>query len=171
MRQLDLENDQIHVSLISFNEEAEVRLPFSTRSEAEDVLYALDKLGEAYVGGKTNTAKGLSLARNVLFTSNGGDRADVANYVIVVTDGLPNVEREKMIPEAINAKIEGIHVVLVTIGSGLNSGRNYLNLHSLASEPYPANIFNVEDFTSLEMVVPNVAGAVCNSTYLKLCPC
>ena len=61
----------------------------------------------------------IRLARNELF--NGlGDRRDVPNYAVLITDGLPNQDTEHMIPEAINAKIDGIHVVLVTIGSGLN---------------------------------------------------
>ena len=73
-----------------------------------------------------------------------------------------------MIPEAINAKIDGIHIVLVTIGSGLNRGRNYLNLHGVASEPFSNNIFNVEDFNELNRVVGPVAGALCNSEYWRI---
>ena len=43
----------------------------------------------------------------VLFT--GGDRPNVPDTLIIVTDGLPNQEVDRTIPEAINAQIDGKH--------------------------------------------------------------
>jgi collagen type VI alpha len=160
VRQMDLTNGQIRVSIAYFSDDPVLQLPFSSVSATEDVLYAVDRM--TFVGGKTNMAKALELIRNQVFIAANGDRPDVPNYVVFLTDGVPNVEVERTIPEAINAHIDGIHIVLVTVGPGLTTGRNYLRLHAIASEPYAENIFNVRDFPELDRIIPGIAGSLCN---------
>ena len=46
----------------------------------------------------------------ILGSVTGGDRPNVPDTLIIVTDGLPNQEVDRTIPEAINAQIDGTHL-------------------------------------------------------------
>ena len=165
VKQFDIGQDKVRISLVYYQEESHVLLPFSASTELEDILFYLDKLDQRSIGGKTNTFNGLFTLRDTVFNHD-GDRPDVRNYVILLTDGPPNMEVESTIPEAIRNQIEGTHFTLVLIGNGLVNGRNYLLLHGIASEPYAANIFNVPVFSDLNRLVPEVTLSLCDGKYV-----
>ena len=154
--------DKVRVSISYFNEAATVRLPFSRATTMEDVMYELDILDSSYIGGKTSIYRGLRAIRNDVFQERHGDRPDVPNYLILVTDGPPNMDVNGTITEAINNQIDGNHVILVLIGADLLKGRNYLSLYSIASEPYASNIIAAPDFKELLNKVPEVVNSLCN---------
>ena len=130
------------------------------QSNIEDVSYAADTI--PYLGGRTNTAEAIKVTRKQIFSGKDGDRILVPNFAILVTDGLPNVDAANLSSEAIAAKIAGIHIILVAVGDGLSTGRNYLKLQSIPSDPVADNFFNVLSFNDLEKLVPDVASAMCN---------
>ena len=66
--------------------------------------------GAKYDGGTTNTADGLLYAYQQQFTSNNGDRQNVQNIIIIITDGRSNVNPERTIPNAQAAKDRGITI-------------------------------------------------------------
>ncbi len=70
-----------------------------------------------FVGGRTFTADGLNMLRTVLFTSANGDRLDVPNIGIVITDGQSNINPKQTLPEAVNCRLNGIHLMVVAIGN------------------------------------------------------
>lgn len=51
-----------------------------------------------------------------IFRADQGDRQNVPNYLIIITDGNSNIRREETLTQAIAARIEGIHIVTVAIG-------------------------------------------------------
>jgi hypothetical protein len=57
-------------------------------SNHQSITEAIDTL--QYVHGTTNTAAALRFLRESAFTTANGDRADVPNYAIVLTDGGSN---------------------------------------------------------------------------------
>ena len=50
------------------------------------------------------------MLRESMFVSSSGDRETVPNFAIVITDGNSNINPEKTIPEAIQARIAGKHL-------------------------------------------------------------
>ena len=52
-----------------FHDEAHIQMPLTRFTSPEDVYYALETMNPP--GGKTNTAKGLKLARNEIFNTRG----------------------------------------------------------------------------------------------------
>ncbi len=54
--------------------------------------------------GRTNTAEALLYLRSEMFTPFNGDRLDVPNYAVVITDGESNINEERTLPEAIEAR-------------------------------------------------------------------
>ena len=157
--EFNMNADRIHLGVMYFSDDATVWFNLK-KTDVEDFNYAMDQL--PYIGGKTNTANALSTMRKIVFDSQNGDRPDVPNYCILITDGIPNLSVDSTVQEAIQARIDGTHIVVVTVGKGLNQGRSYLNLHGIASEPVAQNFFNVPSFTMLKDLVPGVASALCN---------
>ena len=56
----------------------------ANRAEANGVI---DRMARSYEGGNTNTSGGLSVAEQDIFSPGGGDRQDVQNIIVLLTDG------------------------------------------------------------------------------------
>jgi collagen type VI alpha len=163
-QQFKLDGDRVRLGVMYFSDNATVWYKLQ-QTVIEDFSYSMDNM--PYVGGKTNTANALGSMRKDVFSAIDGDRPNVPNYCIMITDGIPNVRVNATVQEAIQARIDGTHIIVVTVGKGLDTGRNYLNLHGIASEPVPSNFFNVDSFKKMGELVPLVSGALCNGE--KLC--
>ena len=48
-----------------------------------------------------------------MFTEPNGDQSDAPNYGIVLTDGEATVNKDRTLPEAIQARVAGIHLIVV----------------------------------------------------------
>ena len=59
----------------------------------------------------------LWLMRQQLFSSSHGDRLFVPNFAVVVTDGIGNMNADSTVLQAVNAKIDGTHIILITVGT------------------------------------------------------
>jgi len=67
-----------------------------------------------FTGGRTNIADALRLLRTQAFTAANGDREfDVPNYAFLITDGEATVNQNMTLPEAIETRIAGIHIVAI----------------------------------------------------------
>ena len=141
-------------------------MPLRTAEDVEDIMFGIDTL--PYTGGQTNIADALMKLRTMMFTGQNGDRAEVPDYAIIFTDGVPNLATDRTIQEAVRAHIRGIHVVVVTVGKGLTQGRAYLHLQAIATDPVPANYFNVHKYSDLNSLLPGVSGAICNGRLMSL---
>ena len=69
---------------------------------------AISQMG--YRGSHTNTAAGIRLAVNEIFRLDRGDRPDVRNVILLITDGESTREKNLTIPESYRAKQKGIQV-------------------------------------------------------------
>jgi len=69
----------------------------------------------AYLGGWTNTTGALQLMRTDIFNSANGDRPDVPNVAILITDGIPNRDVDKLPGEVNYIKRRGIRIVGVGV--------------------------------------------------------
>ena len=59
----------------------------------------------------------LDLMRQEMFSSQHGDRIFVPNFALLVTDGIGNVNKQNTVLEAVGAKTDGAHIILVTVGT------------------------------------------------------
>jgi len=80
-------------------------------------LYVIKEIEKIqYGGGGTNTAAGLRLMRTEIFNHANGDRVDVQNVAILITDGDPD-NRRAVLSEVAAVKRAGIRIVGVGVGS------------------------------------------------------
>jgi len=85
---LDIDSGNTRVGVITFSSGVGSGFNLSTHSSVAAVQSAISSL--TYSGGGTNTAAALAYVRMVMMTSAAGDRGNVPNAVVVLTDGQSN---------------------------------------------------------------------------------
>ena len=115
--------------------------------------------GLRYIRGTTNTGDALKFAREQMFTRGNGDRDNVPNVLVVLTDGGSN-DKEKTITEAVATKVAGIHLISMGIGDWTDK----YELVAMASYPYDRNYIEVDTFGSLDLFTDRLQDVICNST-------
>lgn len=83
--------------------------------------------------------------KEVMFSAVNGDRENVPNLAMLITDGVSNVNSLKTIPEAESARAQGIHIYSIGIGLADTS-----ELNKIASVPPSENSFTIQDFDELD---------------------
>ncbi|XP_052778428.1 uncharacterized protein LOC128215858 [Mya arenaria] len=100
-------------------------------------------MGIPYVRGSTNTADAIENMFDVMFSPKYGDRPNVPNIAIVITDGLSD-DSESTMEAAELAKAEGIHIYAIAVGLKVSA-----ELRAIASDPWKQNLFTLENFDDL----------------------
>jgi len=81
-------------------------MDYSTKAE---VLSAVDSL--KYLGENTNTTGGLKVARLEVFGENYEERPNVERIIVLITDGVPTYDADKLNDEVSAVKRKGIRIV------------------------------------------------------------
>ncbi len=108
-----------------------------------------------YLGSRTNTAGGLEAADTRVLQQRAGDRPDVDNVVVLITDGKPNERMDDTVPVARQLRSRGARIIAV----GVTNNTNMVELREIASRP--EDVFAVEDFSSLEANILEIVEAGC----------
>jgi len=103
---LDIDSGNTRVGLITFSSTPGSGFNLSTHSSVAAVQSAISSL--TYSGGGTNTADALAHVRTVMLTSATGDRSNIPNVVVVLTDGNSNN------PQATQVSVKYI-VITITV--------------------------------------------------------
>ena len=74
-----------------------------------------------YKGGNTNTTGGLRLMRQECFNTANGDRPNVRNVAILITDGIPTREVQELPGEVRRIKRLGIRILGVGVTTKVSS--------------------------------------------------
>jgi len=82
---LDIDSGNTRVGLVTYSTNVGTSFNFNAHSSVAAVQSAITSL--SYSSGSTNTAAALAYVRQMMLTSSAGDRSDVANTVVVLTDG------------------------------------------------------------------------------------
>ncbi|XP_059170597.1 collagen alpha-4(VI) chain-like [Physella acuta] len=154
----NIDNGNVRVGVVIYSTEDYIQFQLKDFSKKEDVYNAIDNIPYRY--GSTNTADGLKTMRTVMFTAENGDRPGVDNIAIVVTDGYSNINSRRTIPDAEEARAEGIHIY--AIGIGLTEIKE---LDGIASKPVEENRFAVQAFSELRELRHKVFSAMCKLLY------
>ncbi|XP_063442732.1 von Willebrand factor A domain-containing protein 2-like [Mytilus trossulus] len=99
---LSIDNGAVKVGAVVYSTTVEIEFHLDSYTTAADIDKHLSKI--KYTDGVTYTAGALNVTKNVLFTAAKGDREDIPNFVILVTDGNSNYRKDLTIPYADNLK-------------------------------------------------------------------
>ncbi|CAG2245588.1 unnamed protein product [Mytilus edulis] len=156
----DIDGGNVRVGATSFSMRGFINFQLKDYKTKNDAFNAIDKI--QYIVGSTNTADAIRLMRVDMLTADNGDRPDVKNIAIIITDGVSNVNAETTIPEAEKARDVGIHIY--AIGIGLS---NLTELHGIASVPAKDNSLDVQSFDELKgpmKILPSKSSAQLSTT-------
>lgn len=94
--------------------------------------------------------------RTQMYVPERGDRPDVKNVAVVITDGVSNINARRTVPEAESARGAGIHIYAIGIGLA-----DTTELDGIASRPINENRFTVQDFKELRGLRDKVFTSFC----------
>lgn len=147
----DLADRNMRYALITYSNTATLVFTFSRYSDAETVASIIKRT--AYKPGSTNTASALANAADI-FSIDYGSRPSAEKVVILITDGLSNVDYHLTVPNAQRLKARVNKVM--AIGVGLD---NTEEIRQIASDE--KFMYTVQDFTLLEDVENDIVGDTC----------
>ena len=101
------------VGVVRFSTRVENSMYLNQYSSKSILMNAISRI--SYERQSTNTAGGIREMRTVQFTQQHGDRPNVQNIAIVITDGESVIKPERTLPEAQAAHGQGIKVFSVGI--------------------------------------------------------
>ena len=156
----NIDDGNVRVGIIIYSTEDYLQFHLNEHKDKLALFTAIDDIPYRY--GSTNTADALNTMRTQMYTEANGDRPGVPNVAIVITDGVSNINSRRTIPEAEQARAEGIHIY--AIGIGLT---DTTELDGIASQPASENSFAVQEFSELRTLREKVFSAFCG-TYTLL---
>jgi len=83
---LDIDSGNTRVGLVTFSDGVETSINLNAHLSVASLQSVISSISY-YTGGKTNTAAALAYVRTTMLTSAAGDRSNVPNVVVVLTDG------------------------------------------------------------------------------------
>ena len=99
--------------LLREGNEATLNFYLSNFTDLSSLVAAIRRIH--YGGGNTNTTGGLRLMRTEIFNRANGDRPDVQDVAILITDGEPTREVDRLPGEVAAIKRRGIRIVGVGV--------------------------------------------------------
>ena len=154
LKHADLDSGNIRVGVLSYSTFVHVEFHLNDCNTTQDIMEAIGAI--RYRSGATNTADGLKIMRTQMFTAPNGDRNGVTNKLLILTDGVSNINPLNTIPEAEQARADGIHIY--TIGIGLKDNQE---LYAMASVPASENSFSLQDFDELAGLSDSLFNDIC----------
>ena len=114
VRRLNIGQDAIRVGAVSYSNISRVDFTLNQYFTKNEVISAIRNI--QYMDAWTNTAAGINDMRTKVF-SRPGDRPNVPNVCVLITDGVSNIDRTNTVPNANLAKTDGILMLAVGITS------------------------------------------------------
>ncbi len=161
VRAFSIGPDATRVGAILFSEQVILQFALDTYDTAGDISTAL--LSTPYLGQTTNTPQALIQTRAECFSAANGDRPNVPNLAIVVTDGVPfpDSRRSPALDEAKALKDSGATVISIGITDNIDA--DFLREMSSPPQIEGQNYFTASDFNALTAITSRVVEGTCTT--------
>ena len=153
--------DATRVGAIVFSEQVRLEFPLDRYRTVGEVQGAIKAI--PYMGQTTNTPEALTQTRNQCFNPSTGDRSDVVNLAIIVTDGLPYPphRRTPALDAAVSLRNAGVEMVAVGITEAFDE--EFLKAMSSPPQIEGENFFTAIDFAELASIRNTVVESACEA--------
>lgn len=152
----NIDDGHVRVGAIIYSNEDYLQFNLNEHQDKLSLFRAIDNIPYRY--GGAYTASALYTMRTKMFRPNRGDRRDVQNVAILITDGASTIRPRRTMAEARRIKGAGIHIY--AIGVGLT---DTTELDAIASRPLDENRFVVDNFADLRNFRSDVFAVLCES--------
>lgn len=146
---INIESCDYRIGALKFGSSPFVQFNLLEHANNAGVLSAIDNIGYSY--GFTATSDALKVVRTQMFRSESGDRPEVRNIVVLLTDGLANVRTRATMKEVRLASREGIQIVPIGITVGSMN-----EMKGMAADP-ERGVFFTPSFHQLTNITQSVA--------------
>ena len=161
IKSFDIGRDATRVGAIVFSEQVDLVFPLNGYDNMNDVQERIESI--AYLGQTTNTPEALVQTRLRCFSAANGDRPDISNLAVMVTDGVPFPpnRRDPAIAEAKALRDSGVKMVAIGITNVID--KDFLKEMSSAPQIEGQNFFTAVDFQELGAIVDTVVEGTCKA--------
>lgn len=142
-----LYNKDTHFGAVSFSSKARLEFNLNQYSSSVDTILAIKKITQS--GQFTRLENGFDFVTNISFTKDGGDRPDVDNVLIVMTDGIFHPENASEPAEILLGN--GVKIVLILFTTNMTD-RLTNNAQSITDLK---NAYTRDTFEPLELFCPS----------------
>lgn len=153
---LPVDNDEVRIGVLTYSSEIDRdnRIHLGSYGDKDDLL---EKIGNLpYIGKNTNTAAALKYMHTRMFASYG--RAGVRKVVILITDGISNIEHENTVINARDAK-KNDDIIIFTLG--ITKYASVGELEEVASDPAAYYHFYSKEFEHLNLLLDQLLIRLC----------
>ncbi|KAK2143115.1 hypothetical protein LSH36_875g00000, partial [Paralvinella palmiformis] len=155
-QRIDFRLHGARIAVVSFGNGATVHLRLNSFQNRRQFERAVS--GIQYKDTNTNTAAGLRALRIVVFNETNGDRIEVPDVGILITDGVSTWGHKKTIPEAIKLREAGVRMFVI----GMGKTYNRYEAAAIASKPTD-NYLSSGTFAHMEALLEPLLRRVCNT--------
>ena len=151
----------VRIGAVVFSDYAKLAFKLDDFSDAESVKEAIYDL--EYLNNETNTAEAFRVTREQCFSVANGDRLNIKNLAILISDGRPEPDENIRVPAAL-AEAEALKntdVILLAIGVTNHIDVDFLRSVSSAPQIEGQNYFLTADFNYLGTIQKSVVEGTC----------
>ena len=154
---LEITSDRNRVGLVTFGNRGYNEFFLNSHDNVDDLVAAINMTGHR--DENTNTSGGLYVARTQQFLTSRGDRADVQNVVILITDGKSTRDNASTIPNAELLRADGAKIISIGVTEAINATE--VRLISSLPQELDKNYFLSEDFTMFSIILDAIVEQTC----------
>lgn len=152
---INVAEDQTNIAFITYADQARLHFNLDRYHARLHLKQAVDNITYAPTGA-SNLADALRLARQEVFVPGRGDRSDLPNIIIVVTNrGSSNATATS--EQARLARLAGLTIMPMVVKGWLSMSE----LYDVTSEPVENNLLIVESFNNLTTLANSLKTTVC----------
>ncbi|XP_051812885.1 collagen alpha-6(VI) chain [Acanthochromis polyacanthus] len=151
----DVGPDHVRIGLVQYSTDPRTEFLLNTFQNKEDILNFISRL--PYLGGGTNTGKGLDFMLRNHFVEAAGSRAGqkVPQIAVVITDG-----KSQDTVEFNAEELRRRGIVLYAIGI---KDADEDQLKEIANEPHSQHVYSVSDFAALQGISQSIVQTLCTT--------
>ncbi|XP_036355134.1 uncharacterized protein LOC115229549 [Octopus sinensis] len=157
-----ISSNAVQVGIITFSTNVKNQFNLNKFRNILDLNTAIDRI--AHIGGWTHTYAALNYLKDSSFTAMSGDRKDVLNIAVVITDGNSN-NQVLTVKAAEKVKKSGTMIFAIGVGKKISN----TELKAIGSEPSSKYVFSVNSFDVLQSISSTFSAKACNAS--KPCIC
>ena len=136
VKRFDVSPNQNRIAVVRFSDIAQLEFRLGEIVERKMMQEAI--LNMPFRDLDTNTSGGIRFTYEQVFSGSPGDRPQVPNVAILITDGVSTVEQNQTLPEVLRAKAAGVTFFVV----GITNKINVQELQQIASRPISQHYFD-----------------------------
>ncbi|CAI9721272.1 type VI, alpha [Octopus vulgaris] len=153
VQSFDIGKDDVRVGLVTFSDNSVLEFHLNKYFNASELDKAISNV--KYKAGSTNTADALRYIRTISLLPQNGNRPNIPNIVIVVTDGKSNV------PASTASEAMKLKKLATVFSIGIGSQALYRELKDISTDPDADHVFTVSNFKALEKIRAALAVRTC----------